>query len=163
MNELESGLTNSEVSPFELEAQDEDYDIYLFWPSLNSGTATFGKPFVATHQRHLSAQTQFDPVDSYAGWDTASSSPLSLTPPSDFRFRAPLRDDHPIDTEATEVQGKGVREEDPLPRYSSIFKMGLLLTRAAQHVDRAVQSVGDKLRNATATRRSIGGTYTFDP
>lgn len=51
MNELESGLTNSEVSPFELEAQDEDYDIYLFWPSLNSGTATFGKPFVATHQR----------------------------------------------------------------------------------------------------------------
>ena len=51
MIELESRLTNSEISPFELEARDEDYDIYLFWPSLNSGTATFEKPFVATHQR----------------------------------------------------------------------------------------------------------------
>lgn len=51
MNELESRLTNSEISPFELEARDEDYDIYLFWPSLNSGAATFEKPFVATHQR----------------------------------------------------------------------------------------------------------------
>jgi hypothetical protein len=51
MIELESGLTNSEISAFELEAQDEDYDIYLFWPSLNSGTATFEKPLVATHQR----------------------------------------------------------------------------------------------------------------
>jgi len=51
MMELESPLTNSEASPFELEARDEDYDIYLFWPSLNSGTATFEKPFVATHQR----------------------------------------------------------------------------------------------------------------
>lgn len=34
---------------------------------------------------------------------------------------------------------------------------------ARQHVDRAVQSVGDKLRNAKATRRSAGRTYTFDP
>lgn len=37
------------------------------------------------------------------------------------------------------------------------------LQRAAQHVDRAVQSVGDKLRNGKATKRSIGGTYTFEP
>ncbi len=51
MIELESRLTNSEISPFSLEARDEDYDTYLFWPSLNSGTATFEKPFVATHQR----------------------------------------------------------------------------------------------------------------
>jgi hypothetical protein len=28
----------------------------------------------------------------------------------------------------TEVQRKGVGEEDPLPKYSSMFKMGLLLT-----------------------------------
>jgi len=160
MIELESRPTNSEVSPFELEAQDEDYDIYLFWPSLNSGMATFERPFVATQQRHLSPL--IDPVDSYAGWDTDSSSPLSLAPPSDFRFRAPLGDDSAIDTEASKVQGKDVQEEDPLPRYSSMFKMGLLLTRAAQHVDRAVQSVGDKLRNAKATRRSGGGTCTFE-
>jgi len=158
MNELESRLTNGEISPFELETQDEDYDIYLFWPSLNSGTATFEKPSVATHQRHLSPL--FDPVDSYAGWDTAPSSPLSFAPPSDFRFHAPLEDDYAIDSEASKVQGNGVREKDPLPRYSSMFKMGLLLTRAAQHVDRAVQNVGDKLRNAKATRRS---TYTFGP
>lgn len=51
MNELESPQTNSKVSPFELEARDEDYDVYLFWPSLNSGAATFEKPLVATHQR----------------------------------------------------------------------------------------------------------------
>lgn len=51
MIELESGLTSSESSPFELEAQDEDYDIYLFWPSLNSGMTTFEKPLVARHQR----------------------------------------------------------------------------------------------------------------
>lgn len=50
MNELES-QTNSEVSSFELEARDEDYDVYLFWPSLNNGAATFEKSFVATHQR----------------------------------------------------------------------------------------------------------------
>ena len=51
MIELDSHLTNCEISPFELEARDEDYDVYLFWPSLNSGTATFEKPLVATHQR----------------------------------------------------------------------------------------------------------------
>lgn len=51
MIELETRLTKSEVSPFELEAQDEDYDVYLFWPSLNSGFATFERPSVATHQR----------------------------------------------------------------------------------------------------------------
>jgi hypothetical protein len=51
MTDLESRLTNREISPFELEARDEDYDVYLFWPSLNSGTATFEKPLVATHQR----------------------------------------------------------------------------------------------------------------
>jgi hypothetical protein len=51
MIQLESRLTNSEISPFELEAEDEDYDVYLFWPSLNTGSATFKKPFVTTHQR----------------------------------------------------------------------------------------------------------------
>lgn len=41
---MESRLTTSEISPFSLEAQDEDYDVYLFWPSLNSGAATGGTP-----------------------------------------------------------------------------------------------------------------------
>jgi len=51
MIELESCFTNSDTSSFSLEARDEDYDVYLFWPSLNSGTATVEKLFVATHHR----------------------------------------------------------------------------------------------------------------
>jgi hypothetical protein len=37
--------------PFSLEARDEDYDTYLFWPSLNSKQEHFKKPLVATHHR----------------------------------------------------------------------------------------------------------------
>jgi hypothetical protein len=51
-------------------------------------------------------------------------SPLSLSPPSDFRFPSPLSD-HALDVGLPSVR---VQEKDPLPRYSSMFRMGLFLT-----------------------------------
>ncbi|KAI0257587.1 hypothetical protein BJV78DRAFT_1278087 [Lactifluus subvellereus] len=159
MTKWEDCPANNGISPVSLEARDEDYDTYLFWPSLNSGKESFKKPFVATHHRHLSPL--FDSVDYYAGWDTAPSSPLSLAPPSDFRFPSPLGD-HALDNSSPRVRGNSVQERDPLPTYSNMFRMGLFLTRAARHVDRAVQNVGVKLRKAKTTRRTIERTYAFD-
>jgi hypothetical protein len=105
-------------------------------------------------------------------------SPLSVSPPSDFRFPSPFSD-HALDLGFPRVQGNSVREKDPLPRYSSMFRMGLLFTvreprlglslfnpfsltqRAARHVDRAVQNVGDTFRKAKTTR-GVEWKYAFD-
>jgi len=54
--------TNSETSPFSLEARDGDYDTYLFWPSLSNGMGSLNESFVRTNH-----------VDYYSGWDTAPS------------------------------------------------------------------------------------------
>jgi hypothetical protein len=54
-------------------------------------------------------------------------SPLSLSPPSDFRFSSPLSD-HILDISFPRVQDNGVQEKDAFPRYSSMFRMGLFLT-----------------------------------
>ncbi|KAH9982436.1 hypothetical protein BGW80DRAFT_1453324 [Lactifluus volemus] len=156
MTKREYGPASNGTFPFSLEARDEDYDTYLFWPSLNSKQEHFKKPLVATHHRPLTPI--FDSVDYYAGWDTAPSSPLSLSPPSDFRFPSPLSD-HTLDVGLPSVR---VQEKDPFPRYSSMFRMGLFLTQAARHVDRAVQNVGVKLRKAKSTRFGAERTYTFD-
>jgi hypothetical protein len=43
-----------------------------------------------------------------------------------------------------------------------IFNCLLLKQQAAQHVDRAVQNVGVKLRKAKSTRFGAERTYTFD-
>jgi hypothetical protein len=51
-------------------------------------------------------------------------SPLSLSPPSDFRFPSPPSD-LALDVGLPSVR---VPDKDPLPRYSSMFRMGLFLT-----------------------------------
>jgi hypothetical protein len=49
MIELEARPTNSGISPFSLEARDEDYDTYLFWPSLSNGMGGIKESFVTTN------------------------------------------------------------------------------------------------------------------
>jgi hypothetical protein len=49
MIEWDNSLTNGGISPFSLEARDEDYDTYLFWPSLSNGMRASEVSFVATH------------------------------------------------------------------------------------------------------------------
>lgn len=51
MTKWEDQLTSNEISPLSLEARDEDYDTYLFWPSLGNWMDSSQKSFVATHQR----------------------------------------------------------------------------------------------------------------
>ncbi len=43
--------TNNGILPFSLEARDEDYDTYLFWPSLSNGTECSEMSFAATYHR----------------------------------------------------------------------------------------------------------------
>ena len=49
MIEWENFPTNGGMSPFSLEARDEDYDTYLFWPSLSNGMGAPKESFVATY------------------------------------------------------------------------------------------------------------------
>ena len=46
---VDQEATNSETSPFSLEARDGDYDTYLFWPSLSNGG--LNESFVRTHYK----------------------------------------------------------------------------------------------------------------
>jgi hypothetical protein len=49
MTMWEDRPNNNGTFPFSLEARDEDYDVYLFWPSLSSGMESSEMSFVATH------------------------------------------------------------------------------------------------------------------
>jgi hypothetical protein len=54
-------------------------------------------------------------------------SPLSLAPSSDFRFPSPVGD-YALDISSPIDRGNSIQERDPLPRYSSMFRMGLFFT-----------------------------------
>jgi hypothetical protein len=43
--------TNNGISAFSLEARDEDYDTYLFWPSLSSGLGAPKESSAETYHR----------------------------------------------------------------------------------------------------------------
>lgn len=88
MTQWEDRPTNNGISPFSLEARDEDYDVYLFWPSLSSGMESSEMSFVATqhsviisnfvsykpHRYVLQPMPPlFDRIDYYSGWDTVPS------------------------------------------------------------------------------------------
>ena len=88
MIEWENCPTNGGMSPFSLEARDEDYDTYLFWPSLSNGMGASKESFVATYHTVIvstivlykahrdafqSTPPSSDQVDYYSGWDTAPS------------------------------------------------------------------------------------------
>ncbi|KAH9968998.1 hypothetical protein BC827DRAFT_1167006 [Russula dissimulans] len=158
MTEWGAHPTNNRTTSFSLEAQDEDYDTYLFWPSLSNGQASSKMSFVETH--HGPVSSPFDRVEYRPGWEAAPSSPLSLTPPSDFRFSLP-GEYQALNNGVPKVRGNEVQEKDSLPRYSSLRRMGLLLTRVARHVDRAMQSVGIVLRKTKTRGRAVKRTHTF--
>jgi hypothetical protein len=87
MTQWEDRPTNNGTSPFSLEARDEDYDVYLFWPSLNSGMESSEMSFVAAqlsviilnfvsykpHRYVLQPPPLFDHIDYYSAWDTVPS------------------------------------------------------------------------------------------
>jgi len=159
MIEWENCPTNGGMSPLSLEARDEDYDTYLFWPSLSNGMGTSKESFVATY--HTSTPPSSDQVDYYSGWDTAPSSPLSLTSPSEFHFPTPCGN-KTLENGLPEGQPNGVQEKGSLPKYCRTFRMGLLLIRAARHVDRAVQSVGITLRKNKTEEQAVQKAHTRD-
>ncbi len=51
MAKWEERPTNSGILPFILEARDEDYDTYLFWPSLSNGMESSEMSFAAAHHK----------------------------------------------------------------------------------------------------------------
>jgi hypothetical protein len=75
--------TNNRTMPFCLEARDEDYDVYLFWPSLSSGMESSEMPFTQNGANSRVVQTSHyalqpihplsDHIDHYLGWDTVPS------------------------------------------------------------------------------------------
>jgi len=160
MARWEERPTNSENLPFFLEARDEDYDIYLFWPSLSNGMESSEMAFAAADHKPL--PPLFDHVDYYSSWDTIPPSPLPLTPSSDLRFPSSCElEDQTLGIGLLKVRASGVQEEkESPPRYNNMFRMRLLFMQAARQVDRAVQSVGitlcmNKPRGRTAERAHI--------
>jgi hypothetical protein len=88
MTQWEDRPTNNGTSPFSLEAQDEDYDVYLFWPSLSSGMESSGMSFVGAQRRVIISNLVsykphryalqpipplFDHIGYYSDWDTVPS------------------------------------------------------------------------------------------
>ncbi|KAI0304918.1 hypothetical protein BC826DRAFT_23588 [Russula brevipes] len=209
MTKWEDQLTSNEISPLSLEARDEDYDTYLFWPSL--GNWMDSKSFVATHQsviviifvpiqssplcplahvppvrpsrllsrlgHHTFSASCPPPVFCHEPWNHhAVQSPPSLTPP-DFRFPPPREDQTPGGA-LPGARGGGVQKKDLFPRYSNIFRMGLLMVRsyslgqlvsylllkqrATRFVDRAVQAVRATLCKAKPRGQALKRAHAFD-
>jgi len=158
MTEWEGHPTNN-LTTFSLEARDEDYDTYLFWPSLSNWQGSFKTSFVETHHGPVSPlEPLFHRVEYHPDWEAAPSPLLS---PSDFRFSLP-GEHQTLDNGVPECRGNEVQEKDSLPRYSNLCRMGLLLTRVARHIDRAVQSVGIALRKTKTRGWAIKRAHSFD-
>ncbi|KAI0274604.1 hypothetical protein BC834DRAFT_513 [Gloeopeniophorella convolvens] len=143
----------SDTSSTLLQDQDDDYDVYLFWPSLNTGTNRHFN-FSVSAANHTPPLALAKPFHRHSDLDSGPSIRYGLQPRSScasiFGFPYPsVNATHEVVPKSWESP---IQNEHTLHKYSAIFRMGLFFTRATHHVDRAVRTVKLKLRKTKAAR-----------
>ncbi|KAI0064612.1 hypothetical protein BV25DRAFT_1823015 [Artomyces pyxidatus] len=119
-------LLTVEEEPIALQSPDEDweddYDVYLFWPSLNAEESP--AKLVFPMYGPISPDASDEEGDPYGALEHLPQSPLSSASTSNFRFPDPST-------------GEGEQKADtlPVPQYSKVVKMGLFLS-ATRCIDR---------------------------
>lgn len=106
--------------------EDEEYDVYLFWPSRRRQESAF-----ATNESSIYGPVapSFGYDDYFDGLSSLPSSPLSFTEPSDFRFP------NVADNRQPETQPEIQPTPLPTTRYSKLVTMGLF-SQVSHRVDR---------------------------
>jgi len=128
------------------QSQEDDYDIYLFWPSLSNRDVSSEEPPSSPLYGPVSLYSESTTDYSYPGPNSGPPSPLTFGPVPDFRFPSPVELLDLGDVSSSEPQPQAPKEESSPPKYSSIFKMGLFFSQISNRFDRAVDGVKIKLR-----------------
>jgi len=133
--------------------EDEEYDVYLFWPSLSSRDVSSGpgdtpsSPLYGPVSLH-SESTEYD----YSGLSSGPPSPITFAPTGPtLEFQSPMALD--FDTAPSDSPEAGAEVEPPkeqktsVPaKYSPIFQLGLFLSQMSHLVNRAIDGVKIKTR-----------------
>jgi len=128
------------------QSQEDDYDIYLFWPSLSNRDVSSEEPPSSPLYGPVSLYSESTTDYSYPGPNSGPPSPLTFGPVPDFRFPSPVELLDLGDVSSSEPQPQAPKEESSPSKYSSIFKMGLFFSQISNRFDRAVDGVKIKLR-----------------
>ncbi|KAF8274540.1 hypothetical protein EI94DRAFT_692312 [Lactarius quietus] len=125
--------------------QEDDYDIYLFWPSLSNRDVSSeelpSSPLYGPVSLYSESTTDY----SYPGPNSGPPSPLTFGPTPDFRFPTPVSTLDLRDVSSSEPQPQPPKESSP-PEYGPMFKMGLFFSQITDRFDRAVDGAKIKLR-----------------
>jgi len=111
--------------------EQEEYDLYLFWPSLSNRDLSSGDSPSSPLYGPVSLDSESSDYDTSA-LDSAPPSPIMFAPVLDRRYRYPLPVEEALDSGTPPPPppeepnaGAQVREENVPVKYSPIFKMGL--------------------------------------
>ncbi|KAF8481727.1 hypothetical protein DFH94DRAFT_405642 [Russula ochroleuca] len=121
--------------------QDDDYDVYLFWPSLSRRDVSSQDPSSSPLYGPVSLYSESTDFDS--GW-SGPPSPITFAPSApDCRF--PELDFGAAPPNKPEAGAEEPKTTEPA-KYSPIFKMGLFLSQMTQLVNRAIEEVKIRMR-----------------
>jgi len=135
--------------------QEEDYDLYLFWPSLSNQDVS---------SRDTPSSPLYGPISIHSESTDYDSSVLGSGPPSPIMFAPALDSRFPLPVEETVDFGASpasppkepnavpqARNENAPAKYSTIFKMGLFFSQMTHLFDHAIEGVKLKLRKPKAS------------
>ncbi|KAF8472904.1 hypothetical protein DFH94DRAFT_142651 [Russula ochroleuca] len=121
--------------------QDDDYDVYLFWPSLSRRDVSSQDPSSSPLYGPVSLDSESTDFDSGL---SGPPSPITFAPSTpDCRF--PELDFGAGPPDKPEVEAEEPKITEPA-KYSPIFKMGLYFSQMTQLVDRAIEGVKIRMR-----------------
>jgi len=124
--------------PKPAQEQDDDYDVYLFWPSMSSQDVSSGDPPSSPLYGPVSLRSESTDFD-YSGLSSGPPSPITFAPTLDCRFPMEL-DFGAAPPAMPETEVKVSTTSEPV-KYSPIFKLGLLFLQMTQLLDRAIGGV----------------------
>lgn len=132
-----------------MEGQDDEYDLYLFWPSMSGRDVssdsgdTPSSPLYGPVSLH-SESTEYD----YSGFSSGPPSPITFAPPVDCLSRFPMEPDFGTSvSDPPKAEAKAEPPKEPeTAKYSALFKLGLYLSQMTHLVNRAIEGVKIKTR-----------------
>lgn len=146
MPERDQKVHESGALPAKLaQDQEDDYDVYLFWPSLSNRDVSSEEPPSSPLYGPVSLYSESTADYSYPGPSSGPPSPLTFGSAPDFRFPSPVELLDLGDVPSSEPQPQAPKESSP-PKYSPMFKMGLFFSQITDRFDRAIDGVKIKLR-----------------
>jgi len=123
--------------------EEEEYDLYLFWPSLSNRDVSSGDPPSSPLYGPVSLDSESTDLD-YTGMSSRSSSPITFAPAYNCRISKEVD----LGPPPPDTPGGGEKEPEASEpaKYSPIFKMGLFFSQMTQLFDRAIEGAKIKVR-----------------